>query len=320
MGRLVQGEWRNEWYEADEEGRFVRDQTAFRDWVRADGSSRFPAEAGRYHLYVSLACPWATRALIIRRLKRLESAISLSIVHPHMGERGWEFRAAPGTLPDTVNGARYLYEIYLKARPDYTGRVTVPVLWDKQTASIVNNESRNVLRMLDRELDAFGDASVSYCPPALEAEIDREIDAMYAPVNNGVYSAGFAVSQRAYDEAVGKLFGALDVYEQRLAQQRYLLGGRLNEADICLFTTLLRFDVVYHYHFKCNQRRLRDYPNLWGYLRDLYQLPGMAELCDFWHIKHHYFTSHPTINPTRIVPIGPHIDLTEPHDRARLGG
>jgi glutathionyl-hydroquinone reductase len=319
MGRLQHGKWTTEWYHADDEGRFQREQSVFRDFVRADGSSRFPAQAGRYHLYASLACPWASRALLMRRLKGLEGAISTSIVHPHMGEQGWEFRDAPGSSPDTVNGSRYLYEVYVKARPDYSGRVVVPVLWDKQTSTIVSNESRDVLRMFDCEFDAVAERKTSYCPASLRAAVDREIDELYAPVNNGVYSAGFSVSQKAYDEAVTRLFAALDRYEQRLERQRYLLGGVLTEADICLFTTLFRFDAVYHYHFKCNLRRLRDYPNLWGFVRDLYQRPEIGSVCDLWQIKQHYYTSHPMINPTAIVPLGPDIDFAEPHDRARLG-
>jgi putative glutathione S-transferase len=319
MGKLIQGKWTEEWYACDDKGHFIRDDTFFRERVSADGSSPFPAEAGRYHLYVSLACPWAHRAVIARKRKRLESVISMSVVHPHMGKDGWEFRAFPGSTPDEINGASFLREIYTRAKPDYTGRVTVPVLWDKRERTIVCNESRMVLRMLDREFDAFGDASVDMCPPSLEAKIDAEIDALYRPVNNGVYRAGFAVKQSAYEAAVAELFEALDVYERRLTSQRYLLGPTLTEADICLFTTLLRFDAVYHYHFKCNVRRIRDYPALYGFLRDVYQTPGVAEVCNFEHIKHHYYTSHPTINPNGIIPVGPMQELTSPHDRARLG-
>ena len=319
MGKLVRGQWSQEWYADDDKGHFIRDDTKFRERVSADGSSRFTPEAGRYHLYVSLACPWAHRTLIARKLKRLESAISLSIVHPHMGENGWEFGAFPGSVPDEVNGTSYLREIYTKAKSDYTGRVTVPVLWDKREQTIVCNESRLLLRMLDREFDAVGDPSVNLCPAQLEAAIDAEIDALYRPVNNGVYRAGFAVKQQAYEDAVTELFQALDGYEQKLMSQRYLVGATLTEADICLFTTLLRFDPVYYFHFKCNLRRLRDYPALYGFVRDIYQMPGMAEICNFEHIKHHYYTSHPTINPNRLIPVGPIQDLESPHDRARLG-
>ena len=319
MGKLVRGQWSQEWYADDDKGNFIRDDTKFRERVSADGSSRFTAEAGRYHLYVSLACPWAHRTLIARKLKRLESAISLSIVHPHMGENGWEFGAFPGSVPDEVNGTSYLREIYTKAKSDYTGRVTVPVLWDKREQTIVCNESRLLLRMLDREFDAVGDPSVNLCPAQLEAAIDAEIDALYRPVNNGVYRAGFAVKQQAYEDAVTELFQALDGYEQKLTSQRYLVGATLTEADICLFTTLLRFDPVYYFHFKCNLRRLCDYPALYGFVRDIYQMPGIAEICNIEHIKHHYYTSHPTINPNRLIPVGPIQDLESPHDRARLG-
>jgi glutathionyl-hydroquinone reductase len=319
MGRMVSGKWTTQWYDADAEGRFCREQTRFHDRISHDGSTAFPAEAGRYHLYVSLACPWAHRTLIARKLKQLEAAIDVSVVDPFMGDDGWWFSDAPGARPDTVNGARFLWQVYAKAKPGYTGRVTVPVLWDKHTGSIVNNESRQILRMLDREFDAFGDASVTLCPEPLRAAIDRELDALYEPVNNGVYRAGFASTQQAYDEAVTELFAALDGYERRLSRQRYLIGPELTEADICLFTTLFRFDLVYHYHFKCNLRRLRDYENLWGFVRDVYQLPGVSETCNLDHIKQHYFRSHPHINPTRIVPKGPSIDFDQPHSRARLG-
>ncbi|MET0412871.1 MAG: glutathione S-transferase family protein [Polyangiaceae bacterium] len=319
MGKLIQGRWTSEWYGSDDQGRFVREDTAFHDRVSADGSSGFPAERGRYHLYVSLACPWAHRAVIMRRLKRLESVISMTVVHPHMGKDGWELAPYPGSTPDDVNHARYLREVYVLARPDYTGRVTVPVLWDREQRTIVNNDSRAVLRMLDREFDAFADARVQLCPAELEAAIEREIDALYQPVNNGVYRAGFATKQEAYETAVRELFAALDGYEERLARQRYLLGSRLTEADICLFTTLLRFEPVYHYHFKCNLRRLRDYPALWAFVRDLYQTPGVADVCSLEHIKHHYYTSHPQVNPSGIVPLGPELDLSEPARREALG-
>jgi glutathionyl-hydroquinone reductase len=318
MGKLVDGKWTTQWYACDDKGHFVRDDTYFRDWVTADGSSGFAAEAGRYHLYVSLACPWAHRTLLMRKLKRLEKVITLSVVHPHMGENGWEFQEFPGSVADGVNGADYLYQIYTKAKPDYTGRVTVPVLWDKQRQTIVCNESRMVMRMVDREFDAFGDANVTFCPKELEAAIDREIDALYKPVNNGVYRAGFATKQGAYEEAVTELFQALDGYEARLGKQRYLLGSVLTEADFCLFTTLLRFDPVYHYHFKCNLKRIADYPNLSGFLREMYQLPGVAEICSFEHIKQHYYTSHPNINPSAIIPVGPAIDLAKPHGRQQV--
>jgi len=318
MGKLIDGHWSNEWYKADDKGHFVREETKFRGAVSADGSSGFRAEPGRYHLYVSFACPWAHRTLVARALKGLESAISISVVHPHMGDNGWEFGEFPGAIADELHGAQYLYEVYTRAKADYTGRVTVPVLWDKQTDTIVCNESRLILRMLSREFDAFAGRQRELCPLDKKAAIDAEIDALYAPINNGVYRAGFAVKQGAYENAVRELFTALDGYEARLQGQRFLLGAELTEADICFFTTLLRFDPVYHYHFKCNLRRLSDYPALFGYLRDVYQTPGVAETCNLEHIKHHYFTSHPNVNPTRIVPVGPIIDFSARHDRERL--
>jgi putative glutathione S-transferase len=320
MGKLIEGKWSTEWYRASATGDFIRDDTKFRSAVTADGSSGLRAQAGRYHLYVSLACPWANRTLIVRQLKGLQSAVSVSVVHPHMGEQGWEFAEFPGSTPDSIHGATYLYEVYQRAKSDYTGRVTVPVLWDRQTDTIVNNESRQIMRMLSREFDALGDANVDLCRRELAAAVEAEIDALYTPVNNGVYRAGFAVKQGAYHRAVSELFSALDAYEARLTKQRYLLGASVTEADICLFTTLLRFDPVYHYHFKCNLRRIADYPALSGFVRDIYQTPGIAEVCNLERIKHHYFTSHPTINPNKIIPLGPAIDLLAPHERARLGG
>jgi putative glutathione S-transferase len=319
MGKLTDGHWTNEWYKSSDKGEFVREETKFRGTVTADGSSGFRAEAGRYHLYVSLACPWAHRTLVTRALKGLEDVISVSVVHPHMGDDGWEFGEYPGATADPIHGARYLHEVYTQAKSDYTGRVTVPVLWDKQTGTIVCNESRLVMRMLDHEFDAFAKAKLDLCPGEMRERVEAEIDALYSPVNNGVYRAGFAVKQGAYEKAVSELFAALDGYEARLEQQRFLLGPGLTEADICLFTTLLRFDPVYHFHFKCNVKRLRDYPALWGYLRDIYQTPGVASTCNLDHIKHHYYTSHPNVNPTRIVPVGPTLDLDVPHGRQVLG-
>jgi glutathionyl-hydroquinone reductase len=318
MGVLVDGVWRTDWYDTKRTGgRFLREATKFRDRVTADGSSGFPAEAGRYHLYVSLACPWASRTLVFRKLKKLEEAISVSIVDPEMGDDGWVFSTGPGCIPDTVNGFTYLHQVYTAAKPDYTGRVTVPVLWDKTRRTIVNNESADVIRMLNSELDACGDPSVDFYPRELRAEIDAVNARVYENVNNGVYRSGFATSQDAYEEAWHALFDALDALEERLARQRYLCGERVTEADWRLFTTLVRFDAVYYSHFKCNRQRLVDYPNLWGYTRDLYQLPGVAETVNLDHIKRHYYRSHVTINPTRIVPLGPQIDFTVPHDRAR---
>jgi putative glutathione S-transferase len=319
MGRLVEGQWTTEWYSPDARGRFVRGETKFRDRVTRDGSSGFPAEAGRYHLYVSLACPWAHRTLIVRKLLGLEDAISISVVHPFMGDDGWTFEEAPGTLPDALFGSRFLREVYLQAAADYTGRVTVPVLFDRRKKTIVNNESREIITMLATDFAAPGGGSIALYPEPLRGVIDETITAIYTPINNGVYRAGFATSQEAYDEAVTELFAALDRWDAVLANQRYLCGDALTLADVCLFTTLFRFDPVYHGHFKCNLRRIADYPSLWPYVRDIYQTPGVAETCDLWHIKQHYYRSHPMINPTRIVPKGPVIDHRAPHGRERLG-
>ena len=323
MGMVIDGKWRLEDRKPDEKGRFVRVETRFRDRITADGASGFPAEAGRYHLYVSWACPWAHRTLILRKLKHLEDAVSLSVVDAFMGEMGWEFTSAPGAIPDPLYGKRYLHELYIQAQPGYNGRASVPVLWDKQRECIVNNESREIVRMFDTAFGAINGSPVKgaaapadYCPPEMEAEVERTIDAIFQPINNGVYRCGFARTQQAYEEAVTELFDALDHWEQVLGTRRYLCGDRITEADWCLFTTLVRFDPVYHFHFKCNKKRLRDFPNLWNYTRELYQVPGVAETCDFDHIKRHYFQSHETLNPTRIVPMGPDgLDFTEPHDR-----
>lgn len=322
MGLLVDGKWRDEWYDtASTGGRFVRQESGFRDWITADGSSGFKAEAGRYHLYVSLACPWASRVLILRRLRGLDNAISLSVVHPHMGENGWEFGDAPGCSPDPIFGADYLYQVYRKARPHYTGRVTVPALWDRERETIVNNESSELVRMLNSEFNAIApNPEPDFYPPSLRVEIDAINAEVYDRVNNGVYKAGFATGQQPYEEAYVALFETLDKLDRRLADRRYLLGTQVTEADWRLFTTLVRFDAVYYGHFKCNRNRICDYDNLWPYLRDLYQYPGVAETVDFYHIKHHYYGSHKTINPTGIVPLGPQLDLDRPHDRARLSG
>ena len=318
MGLMVEGKWTTEWYQPDEMGRFKRPETQFRKRVTADGSSGFKAEAGRYHLYVSYACPWAHRTMIMRKLKKLEDAISVSVVDPFMGDDGWVFTENPGTVPDTVNHKRFLREIYSMADPDYSGRVTVPVLWDKKEKTIVNNESREILRMLDTEFDAIGDASVNYAPAELLEKIDETQTAIYEPINDGVYRSGFSTTQEAYDEAVTKLFDALDHWETVLDTQRYLCGDVITEADWCMFGTLIRFDPVYVGHFKCNLRRIVDYPNLWNYIKELYQVPGVAETCNFDHIKQHYYQSHKGINPTGIVPKGPILNFTEPHDRDRL--
>ena len=317
---LVEGEWRTERQRQDEEGRFVRSETSFRSWVTADGSSGYGAEPGRYHLYVSWACPWAHRTAILRKLKGLEEAIGLSAVGSFMGDDGWAFYDEPGVIPDTVNGAYYLREVYIKADPDYTGRVTTPILWDKETGTIVNNESRDIIRMFDHEFDAVPGAKldVDFCSEDLREEVDRTLDELYEPVNNGVYKTGFAATQEAYEEAVTQLFDALDHWEEVLDTRRYLCGDRITEADWSFFATLVRFDPVYYGHFKCNLRRVVDYPNLWGYLKDLYGQPGVAETVDFGHIKRHYYRSHESINPTRIVSKGPILNLHEPHGRGRL--
>ncbi len=316
MGMLVDGEWRDEWYDTKSTGgRFVRRESRFRDWIRADGSTRFAPEKDRYHLYVSLACPWAHRTLVFRKLEGLEDAVSLSVVDPIMGKEGWTFGDGPGCIPDTVNGASRLYEVYTRADPSYTGRVTVPVLWDRRHGTIVSNESADIIRMLNAEFRSIGASDVDFYPEALRQEIDAVNDRVYADVNNGVYRCGFATSQEAYEEAFRALFGALDELDARLARQRYLVGNRLTEADWRLFTTLVRFDAVYFGHFKCNLRRIADYPNLSGYLRELYQVPGVADTVDFTHIKRHYYGSHRNINPTGIVPLGPEQDLTAPHGR-----
>ncbi len=325
MGLLVDGQWQDKWYDTEASGgRFVREDAGFRNWVTADGSAGptgvggFKAEANRYHLYVSLACPWAHRTTIYRKLKGLEDMISLSVVHPFMGDKGWTFAEGAGVIADPIVNADYLYEVYVAAKPNYTGRVTVPILWDKKTNTIVSNESSEIIRMLNSAFDEAGATDVNFLPKALLAEIDTINEFVYSAVNNGVYKAGFATTEAAYKEAVVTLFDALDTLEARLADQRYLLGDTITEADWRLFTTLVRFDAVYVGHFKCNIRRIVDYPNLWGYLRDLYQVPGIAETVSIEHIKAHYYTSHANINPTRIIPVGPVLDFNEPHDRARF--
>ncbi len=317
-GMMIEGQWCKEGYQKDSKGRFLRNPTTFRNWITADGSSGFKAESDRYYLYVSFACPWAHRTLIMRRLKGLEDAIGLSIVDPLMAEEGWEFSNYPGSIPDSVNGASYLRDIYAKADSKYTGRVTVPVLWDKQTNTIVNNESREIIRMFDREFEAFAQNKVNFCPEELQEEIDQTIDAIYNPINNGVYRAGFATTQEAYEEGVTQLFETLDYWEGVLGKQRYLCGEHITEADWCMFTTLLRFDPVYYVHFKCNIRHIWDYPNLWNYLKELYQYPGVKETCNLDHIKRHYYISHPHINPSGIVPKGPAINFEEPNNRFSL--
>jgi len=299
-------------------GSFVRQEDAFRDWVTADGRSGFPAQSGRYHLYVSLACPWAHRTIIVRRLKGLEGAVGMTVVDPIRDERGWAFRDVPGAQPDPVNGFEFLSEAYTETNPGYHNRVTVPVLWDKQTNRIVSNSDDDIMRMFETEFNAFGDAALDLYPTEHRAEIEQLNERVYQTVNNGVYRAGFAVAQEAYAQAAYGVFETLDDLEDRLATRRYLFGPQPLETDWRLFVTLIRFDAVYHGHFKCNVRRIADYPNLWGYLRDLYQIDGVAGTVDFDHIKRHYYVTQDEINPTRIVPIGPLQDLSSAHDRERL--
>ncbi len=321
MGLLVDGHWSTAWYETSKDGRFERKQSSFRNWVTADGAAGpsgvggFPAEPDRYHLYVSLACPWAHRTLIYRELKGLQELIGLSVVHPFMGDEGWSFKAGRGVIEDPIHQAAHLHQVYTAAQADFTGRVTVPVLWDKQTGTIVSNESSEIIRMFNRAFDGCGAQPGDFCPPDKLAEIDEWNALIYPTINNGVYRAGFATTQDAYEEAVVALFDTLDTLETRLSDRRYLCGASVTEADLRLFTTLVRFDAVYVGHFKCNLRRIVDYPNLWAYLRDLYQIPGVAQTVDIESIKAHYYGSHETINPTRIVPAGPVIDFGVPHGR-----
>jgi len=322
MNMLVDGEWRTDAFEGtNEDGEFERQETTFRDRIRDDPDARFPAEAGRYHLYVSSACPWAHRTLLVRALKGLEDAISVDVVDPYREAGGWQFTPEKaGCTADSIAGADYLRERYQRADPDMTGRVTVPVLWDTVEETIVNNESREILRMLDTEMDAVAARDVDLYPEGYRDEVDGIIDDIYEPINNGVYRAGFATSQAAYDEAVGELFAALDHWDSVLADQRYLAGDRLTEADICMFTTLVRFDQVYHTHFMCNRRFVHQYDNLWPYLRDLYQTPGVAETVNMGHIKEHYYTTHPDVTPTGIVAVGPDLNFAAPHGRESLPG
>ena len=315
MGLLVDGQWVDQWYDTKKTGgRFVRTQTQFRNWITADGSAGptgqagYKAEADRYHLYVSLACPWASRTLMIRTLKGLEDMISISVVHPLMLEHGWTFEEGEGVIGDPIFKARYLHEVYTAVKPDYTGRVTVPVLFDKKTKTIVNNESSEIIRMLNTAFDDLGAKPGNYVPDQWLEEIDAVNDFVYHRINNGVYKAGFATKQEVYEEEVTSLFAALDQMEERLAGQDYLVGNRLTEADIRLFTTLVRFDSVYFGHFKCNLKPLTAYPKLWAYTKRIYQLPGMAQTVNFDHIKRHYYGSHKTINPTGVIPAGPTLD------------
>ena len=319
MGLLVNGVWQDRWYDTQKTGgKFIREDSQYHNWLSVDDSAPFKAEAGRYHLYVSYACPWAHRTLIFRAIKGLEAMISLSVVHWYMGSNGWTFASGEGTIPDTVNNAQFLHQIYTRTNPNFTGRVTVPVLWDKKTNTIVNNESSQIIRIFNSAFDRIGALAGDYYPAELRTEVDRLNERIYHTVNNGVYKSGFATTQAAYEDAVAPLFETLDYLEALLATRRYLTGDRLTEADWRLFTTLVRFDPVYVGHFKCNKKRLVDYPNLRAYTRELYQMPKIANTVNFKHIKGHYYQSHATINPTGIVPVGPEIDFNLPHDRQAI--
>lgn len=317
MGKLVKGVWQDVWYDTEaSDGEFVREDAGFRHWVTADGGpgpagqQGFPAASGRYHLYVSLACPWAHRTLIVRQLKGLAPHIGVTVVSPDMLEKGWVF-----DQPEPINGFDYMHQLYTMAKADYTGRVTVPVLWDKQTQTIVSNESSEIIRMLNTAFNHLTGNETDFYPPSLQDEIDQWNRFIYPAINNGVYRCGFATTQEAYNTAFDELFAALDTVEAHLATSRYLVGRTLTEADWRLFTTLIRFDAVYVGHFKCNRQRIADYPNLQGYLKELYQYPGVAETVNFDHIKRHYYFSHTMINPTGIVPKGPALELLTPHGR-----
>lgn len=317
MGLLVDGKWHDQWYDTEGNGgRFIRQESQFRNWITPDGSAGptgeagFKAEPGRYHLYVALACPWANRALIMRNLKGLEEMISVSIVNPLMAENGWTFDSEEGVIPDPVIDANYLYEVYTHVESGYSGRVTVPVLYDLKQNKIVNNESSEIMRILNSAFDDVGAKEGDYYPEALRPEIDEINEKVYHAVNNGVYKAGFASKQEVYQEEVLNLFAALDELEKRLEENRYLVGEQITEADWRLFTTLIRFDSVYHGHFKCNIKRITEYKNLWRYTRELYNWPGIAETVNFKHIKDHYYRSHKNINPTGIVPAGPELDFS----------
>ena len=325
MGLLIEGKWRNQWYDTSKSGgAFVRSESQFRNWVTPDGTAGpsgiggFKAESGRYHLYVSLACPWAHRTLIFRKLKKLEQHIGVTVVDPHMLENGWSFNGNFNSNLDQLNQRDYLHQVYTLAKADYSGRVTVPVLWDKQQRSIVSNESSEIIRMLNSAFNAFTDVSDDYYPGALQDEINEINNFVYENINNGVYRCGFATRQIAYEKAFDQLFSSLDKIEAHLSQQRYLVGDNITEADWRLFTTLIRFDAVYYSHFKCNLKRISDYENLSNYVRELYQVPGIKETVNMDHIKQHYYYSHTSINPTKVVPKGPELDFSQPHNRSRF--
>lgn len=319
---LVDGEWRTDvGGRTGEDGVYEGAETVFRDRIEADENAEFPAEPGRYHLYVSRACPWAHRTVLIRKFLGLEDAITMDIVDPYREDEGWQFSPErDGCTPDTVNGSDYLREVYVAADPSYTGKVTVPVLWDREAGTIVNNESREILRMIDVAFQELAPRDVTLYPEGYRAEIDRIIDDLHERVNSGVYRAGFSEVQSAYDAAVSALFDALDHWDDVLSTQRYLAGEKLTEADICLFTTLIRFDQVYHTHFMCNKRQIADYEHLHPYLRELYQLRGVAQTVNMDHNKEHYYTTHTGINPNGLIAVGPEMDLDEPHGREYLGG
>ncbi len=322
MGLLVDGQWQDKWYDTKSTGgKFVRKESSFRNWITQNGAAGptgeagFKAEPGRYHLYVSLACPWAHRTLIYRKLKGLESMIDVSVVNPYMRENGWTFEPHQGVIADPLLNADFLHQIYTHAKTDYTGRVTVPVLWDKENNTIVSNESSEIIRMFNSAFDPVGAVPLDLYPKNLRQRIDELNDFIYPKINNGVYKAGFATKQQAYQEAVHELFDALEHIDVILSKHRYLTGDTITEADWRLFTTLVRFDAVYVGHFKCNLKRIVDYPNIWGYLKELYQVTGIKDTVNMHHIKHHYYASHDTINPTGIVPEGPIIDFEAPHGR-----
>lgn len=317
MGLLIDGVWHDQWYDTKSTGgKFVRTVTQFRNWITKDGEAGptgeggYKAESGRYHLYISLACPWASRTLIMRKLKNLEEHISVSIVNPFMLEHGWTFEDYPGVIKDPLFDSQYLHQVYTKANPTYTGRVTVPVLWDKKTNTMVSNESAEIMRMFNTAFNDITGNTDDYYPEHLQAEIDEMNEFVYPNINNGVYKAGFSTSQEVYEEEVKALFAALDKLEAHFAEHDYLVGDQLTEADLRLFTTLVRFDPVYFGHFKCNIKQLVDYPNLWAYTKKLYHHNGISETVNFDHIKTHYYGSHKTINPTGVVPVGPAIDWT----------
>ncbi len=325
MGLLQSGRWVDQWYDTnDPGGQFIRTSPQFRNWITSDGSAGksgnagFKAEPDRYHLYVSLACPWAHRTLIFRELKGLQHIISVSVTHWHLGENGWTFEPGEGVVQDTVNYFHHLHQLYTASQPNYTGRVTVPVLWDKKTKKIVSNESSEIIRMFNTAFDGVGARSGDYYPRDLRGEIDEINSSIYDTVNNGVYKAGFATTQKAYEDAIEPLFKTLDWLDIHLTKNRYLIGDRITEADWRLFTTLVRFDPVYLGHFKCNLRRIADYSNLTGYVRELYQQPGIGSTVNIQHIKKHYYGSHDKINPTRLVPVGPNIDYSLPHGRSNI--